>query len=49
YYRIHGGTFIVEFDNFQNDANHVHSVIRDVDNDFANDVIREHRIMYHID
>ncbi|MDA0769005.1 MAG: DUF3500 domain-containing protein [Chloroflexi bacterium] len=49
YYRIHGGTFVVEFDNFQNDANHIHSVIRDVNNDFANDVIREHRIMYHID
>ena len=49
YYRIHGGDFIVEFDNFQNDANHIHSVIRDVSNDFALDVMREHRVMYHID
>ena len=49
YYRIHGGSFVIEFDNFQNDANHIHSVIRDVNNDFAQDVIREHRIMYHID
>lgn len=49
YYRIHGGRFIVEFDNQQNDANHIHSVVRDVDNDFALDVMRQHRIMYHVD
>ena len=49
YYRIHGGKFVVEFDNQQNEANHIHSVVRDVDNDFALDVMREHRIMYHVD
>ena len=49
YYRIHAGNFIVEFDNQQNDANHVHSVLRDVENDFAFDVMREHRLMFHID
>lgn len=49
YYRIHGGSFIVEFDNQQNDANHIHSVIRDVDNDVAFDVMREHRLLYHVD
>lgn len=48
YYRIHGGNFIVEFDNIQNGANHIHSVWRDVENDFAQDVLRDHRLMYHI-
>ena len=48
YYRIHGGSFIVEFDNIQNGANHIHSVWRDVENDFAQDVLRDHRLMYHI-
>lgn len=48
YYRIHGGTFLVEFDNIQNGANHIHSVWRDVENDFAQDVLRDHRLMYHI-
>lgn len=48
YYRIHGGNFIVEYDNRQNDANHIHSVLRDEDNDFANDVLREHLLLYHV-
>lgn len=48
YYRIHGGRFIVEFDNIQNGANHIHSVWRDVENDFAQDILRDHRMLYHI-
>ena len=48
YYRIHGGQFIVEFDNVQNGANHIHSVWREVENDFAQDVLRDHRLLYHI-
>ena len=48
YYRIHGGSFLVEFDNWQNDANHIHSVWRDIDNDFATDILREHLVGYHI-
>ena len=48
YYRIHGGQFIVEFDNTQNGANHIHSVWREVENDFAQDVLRDHRLLYHI-
>ena len=47
YYRIHGGNFLVEFDNCQNQANHVHSVWRDLENDFAQDVLREHLLLYH--
>ena len=48
YYRLHGGEFVVEYDNRQNGANHIHSVLRDVDNDFAADVMRDHLLMYHI-
>jgi len=48
YYRIHGGNFVVEFDNRQNGANHIHSVWRDVDNDFAADVLRHHLLAYHV-
>lgn len=48
YYRLHGGNFLVEFDNQQNEANHIHSVWRDCANDFANDVLREHLILYHV-
>src|SRR3954451_18117905 len=42
YYRIQGPTFVVEYDNTQNDANHVHTVFRDFDDDFGRDLLREH-------
>ncbi len=42
YYRIHGPTFVIEYDNTQNDANHVHSVWRDFDDDFGHDPLRAH-------
>ncbi|MBW3629827.1 MAG: DUF3500 domain-containing protein [Gemmatimonadetes bacterium] len=42
YYRIQGPTFLIEFDNSQNDGNHVHSVWRDFDGDFGRDILREH-------
>jgi hypothetical protein len=48
YYRLHGGNFVVEYDNRQNGANHIHSVLRNVENDFANDAMRDHLLMYHI-
>ena len=48
YYRIHGGDFLVEFDNRQDGANHIHSVWRDVENDFAQDILREHLLLYHV-
>ena len=34
YYRIQGPTIIIEYDNTQNNGNHVHSVIRDLQHDF---------------
>jgi hypothetical protein len=42
YYRIQGPTFLVEFDNTQNNANHIHTVWRDFENDFGEDVLRKH-------
>jgi len=42
YYRIHGPTFLVEFDNTQNNANHIHTVWRDATNDFGEDILKEH-------
>jgi hypothetical protein len=42
YYRIQGPTFIIEYDNTQNNANHVHSVIRDLKNDFGGDLLLNH-------
>ena len=42
YYRIHGPTILIEYDNTQNEANHPHSVWRDLTNDFGRDLLREH-------
>lgn len=42
YYRIHGPTFLVEYDNTQNNANHIHTVWRDPQNDFGDDALRQH-------
>ncbi len=42
YYRVQGPTFILEFDNTQNHANHVHSVWRDFANDFGEDLLKQH-------
>ena len=42
YYRLHGPSFFVEYDNVQDGANHIHSVWRDVDCDFGRDLLREH-------
>ena len=48
YYRVHGPTFLIEYDNTQNDANHIHSVWRDFKNDFGDDVLREHYKTAHL-
>jgi hypothetical protein len=42
YYRVQGPTFLIEYDNTQNDANHIHSVWRDFNGDFGADLLREH-------
>jgi hypothetical protein len=47
YFRIQGPTFLIEFDNTQNDGNHVHSVWRDFNGDFGADILREHLATAH--
>lgn len=42
YYRVQGPTFLIEYDNTQNNANHIHSVWRDFNGDFGRDILREH-------
>lgn len=42
YYRIQGPTLIIEYDNTQNNANHVHTVLRDLLHDFGGDLLLEH-------
>ncbi|WP_277484095.1 DUF3500 domain-containing protein [Catalinimonas alkaloidigena] len=42
YYRIHGPGFVIEYDNTQNDANHIHTVIRDMEKDFGEDILSKH-------
>lgn len=42
YYRIQGPTFIIEYDNTQGNGNHVHSVMRDLQNDFGGDLLLQH-------
>ena len=42
YYRVHGPTFVIEYVNVQNGANHSHTVLRDFNNDFGRDWLAEH-------
>ena len=42
YFRVQGPTFILEYDNTQNKANHVHIVWRDFKNDFGKDLLKQH-------
>ena len=42
YYRIQGSNFMIEYDNTQGNANHVHSVWRDFRGDFGRDLLAEH-------
>ena len=42
YYRIQTAGFLIEYDNTQNNANHIHAVWRDIGNDFGEDLLRKH-------
>lgn len=42
YYRIQGATFLIEFDNTQNNANHIHTTFREFKGDFGHDALAEH-------
>jgi hypothetical protein len=47
YYRIQGPRFLVEYDNTQNDANHIHSVWRDPADDFGALLLARHYAQDH--
>ena len=42
YFRVQGETFLMEYANTQNNANHAHAVWRDFKNDFGRDLLKEH-------
>jgi len=48
YYRVQGPSFLIEFDNTQNNGNHVHSIWRDFKGDFGRDLLREHLKTAHL-
>ena len=42
YYRIQTPAFLIEFDETQDNGNHIHSVWRDYDSDFGADLLKMH-------
>jgi len=42
YYRVQSDRFLIEYDDTQNNANHIHSVWRDYKDDFGRDLLKEH-------
>ncbi len=42
YFRVHGPVTLIEHDNTQNRANHIHSIWRDLSADFGNDALADH-------
>lgn len=47
YYRLHGPSTVVEYDNIQNNANHIHSVWRNLKRDWGGDLLRDHYAQSH--
>ena len=47
YYRVQGPNFLIEFDNTQEDPNHIHAAFRDFDGDLGRDLLREHVVRSH--
>lgn len=47
YYRVQGPDFLIEYDNTQNEANHVHSIWRDLKGDFGEDILKAHYLESH--
>ncbi|MEI7924916.1 MAG: DUF3500 domain-containing protein [Chloroflexota bacterium] len=47
YYRVQGDTLLVEYDNTQSRANHIHTVWRDPRTDFGRDILAEHYAQAH--
>jgi len=47
YYRVSGPSLLIEYDNTQDDANHIHSVWRDLRSDFGGDLLARHYAASH--
>ena len=47
YYAVRGPRFLIEYDNTQNGANHIHAVWRDLDNDWGEDLLAAHLARAH--
>jgi hypothetical protein len=47
YYAIQGPTFMIEYDNTQNNANHIHSVWRTFAGDWGEDILAQHYAAAH--
>ncbi len=47
YYRIQGPTFLIEFDNFQGNGNHIHTTVREFKGDFGHDLLAAHYAREH--
>ena len=48
YYRVQGPRFLIEYDNVQNGANHIHSVWRDPEMDFGGGPLAAHHRQEHL-
>jgi hypothetical protein len=48
YYRVHGPGLLIEYDNTQDHANHIHSVWRDFRHDWGEDLLAAHYTRSHI-
>ena len=47
YYRLQSDDWLLEYDNVQNDVNHIHTVVRSWDGDFGRDVLSAHHRTHH--
>jgi hypothetical protein len=47
YYAVRGPGFLVEYDNTQDGANHIHAVWRDLTNDWGDDLLARHYALEH--
>ncbi|WP_166350942.1 DUF3500 domain-containing protein [Phytoactinopolyspora limicola] len=47
YYAVNGPTFLIEYDNTQDNANHIHSVWRDLRRDWGEDLLAAHYANHH--
>jgi hypothetical protein len=47
YYRVHAPSFLIELDDTQDHANHIHSVWRDFNGDFGADLLKLHYDAHH--